>query len=133
MKFGIRVPSLKKRISARTSLKRMVRAKVRVPRGMGMVTNPKRALYNKVYNRTSVSVDRLASSSLKRSSSTGSSLLGLKIIGYIILIGFLIVVWPLGLLVLAYLAYRFFSKPKKVELLHEPLPDQVSDEGKIDD
>lgn len=59
MKFGVRTPSLKKRIAARTSVKRMVRAKVRVPKGYGMLTNPKKAMYNKVYNKTSVSVDGL--------------------------------------------------------------------------
>jgi hypothetical protein len=37
----------------------MVRAKIRMPRGMGMLTNPRRALYNRVYNRTSVSIDQL--------------------------------------------------------------------------
>lgn len=62
MKFGIRTPSLKRRISARTSLKRVVRHRVglKMPRGTGMLTNPKKALYNKVYNKTSISVDRLA-------------------------------------------------------------------------
>ncbi|OQA93089.1 MAG: hypothetical protein BWY24_00730 [Microgenomates group bacterium ADurb.Bin219] len=61
MKFGIRTPSLKRRISARTSWKRYVRHSLglKAPRGMGILTNPKKALYNKVYNKTSVSVDRL--------------------------------------------------------------------------
>lgn len=35
------------------------RAGLKAPRGWGWVTNPKRAAYNRVYNRTSVSVDRL--------------------------------------------------------------------------
>lgn len=59
MKFGIRTPSLTRRIAARTSVKRMVRAKIRMPRGMGMITNPKKAIYNRVYNKTSISVDSL--------------------------------------------------------------------------
>lgn len=61
MKFGIRTPSLKRRIAARTSWKRIVRHSMglKAPRGMGILTNPKKALYNRVYNRTSVSVDRL--------------------------------------------------------------------------
>ena len=54
MKFGIRIPSLKKRLAARTSIKRMIRSKVRMPRGLGFLTNPKKALYNRVYNRTSL-------------------------------------------------------------------------------
>jgi hypothetical protein len=55
MKFGFRIPSLNKRIAARTSLKRFVRHNLgfKAPRGFGWLTNPKRALYNRVYNRTS--------------------------------------------------------------------------------
>lgn len=59
MKFGIRTPSLKRRIAARTSLKRMVRHNLgmKMPRGMGMVSNPKRAVYNKIYRRTTISAE----------------------------------------------------------------------------
>lgn len=55
MKFGFRIPSITKRIAARTSLKRVVRHNLglKAPRGLGWITNPKKALYNKVYNRTS--------------------------------------------------------------------------------
>ena len=54
MKFGFQKPSLKKRIAARTSLKRYARhsLKLKAPRGMGWLTNPKRALYNRIYSRT---------------------------------------------------------------------------------
>lgn len=54
MKFGIRTPSLKKRIAARTSVKRMARHSLglKAPRGMGWVTNPKKAAYNRIYSRT---------------------------------------------------------------------------------
>ena len=54
MKFGFRIPNLNKRIAARTSLKRYVRQNLgfKAPRGLGWVTNPKKALYNRVYNRT---------------------------------------------------------------------------------
>jgi len=31
----------------------------KAPRGMGMFTNPKKALYNKLYNQTTASIDRL--------------------------------------------------------------------------
>jgi len=56
MKIGFRIPSLKKRIVARTSWKRMVRHNLglKAPRGWGWITNPKKAAYNRVYNRTSV-------------------------------------------------------------------------------
>ncbi|MGL5019436.1 MAG: hypothetical protein ACRDBP_14975 [Luteolibacter sp.] len=55
MKFGFRKPSIRKRIAARTSLKRVVRHSLglKAPRGWGWLTNPKKAAYNRVYNRTS--------------------------------------------------------------------------------
>lgn len=61
MRFGVRRPSIKGRISARTSWKRYVRHSMgfKAPRGAGWFTNPKKALYNRVYNRTTVSVDDL--------------------------------------------------------------------------
>jgi hypothetical protein len=54
MKFGFRKPSIKKRIAARTSVKRAVRHRLglKAPRGWGWLTNPKKAAYNRVYNRT---------------------------------------------------------------------------------
>ena len=54
MKFGFRIPNLNKRIAARTSLKRYVRQNLgfKAPRGWGWLTNPKKALYNTVYNKT---------------------------------------------------------------------------------
>lgn len=61
MKFGMRMPSLKGRISARTSWKRYVRQSMglKAPRGWGWLTNPKKAAYNRVYNRTTFSLDSL--------------------------------------------------------------------------
>ena len=55
MKFGFRIPSISKRIAARTSVRRIVRHNlgVKAPQGGGWVTDPKKALYNKVYNKTS--------------------------------------------------------------------------------
>ncbi|MFM8179544.1 MAG: hypothetical protein ACKOAG_10240 [Candidatus Kapaibacterium sp.] len=54
MKFGFRTPSIKKRIAARTSVKRFVRHSMglKAPRGMGWLTDPKKAAYNRVYNKT---------------------------------------------------------------------------------
>lgn len=61
MKFGMRKPSLKKRISARTSIKRQVihRARLKMPRGWGWLRNPKKYAYNKVYNKTSFDIFKL--------------------------------------------------------------------------
>jgi hypothetical protein len=54
MKFGIRIPSINKRIAARTSVKRIIRHNLgfKAPKGFGWITNPKKALYNRVYNKT---------------------------------------------------------------------------------
>lgn len=63
MKFGIRKPSIKKSISARTKGKvtRGIK-KVLIPgygnKGMGIL-HPKKALYNKIYNKTTVSLKDL--------------------------------------------------------------------------
>ena len=55
MKFGFRIPSLSKRIAAHTSWKRVVRHNLglKAPKGFGWFTDPKKAAYNKVYNKTS--------------------------------------------------------------------------------
>lgn len=64
MKIGIRTPSLKKSLKARTTgrLKRAVK-KTYNPlygkKGMGLATDPKKAIYNKVYEK--VTVDSLES------------------------------------------------------------------------
>jgi hypothetical protein len=58
MKFGLRTPSLKKSIAARFSLERVIRHNVglKAPKGYGWFTNYKKALYNRVYNRTTFSL-----------------------------------------------------------------------------
>ena len=59
MKFGLRTPSLKKRLSARTSgaMKRKIKRAL-IPgygrKGRGWLTNPRKALYNKIYRKTTV-------------------------------------------------------------------------------
>lgn len=61
MKFGVRAPSLKKSVKARTTgkAKRKIK-KALIPgygkKGMGWIKNPKKAAYNKVYNKTSFSI-----------------------------------------------------------------------------
>lgn len=62
MKFGFRTPSLKRRIAARTSWKRIVRHSMglKMPRGYGFLTSPKRALYNKVYRKTTFGIEDIA-------------------------------------------------------------------------
>lgn len=61
MKIGMRKPSLKKSIKARTTgqLKRKVKKAI-IPgygkKGMGWIRDPKRAMYNKVYRKTTFSI-----------------------------------------------------------------------------
>ena len=61
MKIGIRKPSIKKSLKARPTgkLKRKVKSEV-VPlygkKGTGLIKDPKKAVYNKVYNKTSFSI-----------------------------------------------------------------------------
>jgi len=54
VRIGFRVPSLRKRVSARTSLRRAVRHRLglKAPRGWGWITNPRKAAYNRIYSRT---------------------------------------------------------------------------------
>lgn len=85
MKFGFRTPSLTKRIAARTSPKRILAHKVglKAPRGMGGLTNPKKAAYNKIYNKTTI--DPLKGLGRVTGSPSGGVLDG--IVGLISLIG----------------------------------------------
>ena len=59
MKFGIRTPSISRSIRARTTgaLTRSIKRSINPlygKKGMGWVRNPKKALYNKVYHKTSI-------------------------------------------------------------------------------
>lgn len=61
MKFGVRKPSLKRSIKARTTgrAKRSVK-KALIPgygkKGAGWIKNPKKAAYNKIYKKTTFSI-----------------------------------------------------------------------------
>lgn len=61
MKFGMRKTSLKRSIAARTTGKaKRALKRALIPgygkKGMGYITNPKKALYNKIYNKTTFSI-----------------------------------------------------------------------------
>lgn len=61
MKFGFRKPSLKKKIKAKTTgkMKRSINKAIKPgygKKGMGLLKNPKKSLYNKAYNKTSFSL-----------------------------------------------------------------------------
>ena len=61
MKIGLRTPSIKKMAGARTTgkINRKLKSSINPlygKSGMGIVNDPKKAIYNKVYNQTTVSV-----------------------------------------------------------------------------
>ncbi len=61
MKFGMRTPSLKKSVKAMTTgkAKRAIKKALDPTygkKGMGMIKNPKKAIYNKVYKKTTFSL-----------------------------------------------------------------------------
>ena len=61
MRLGMRKPSIKKSLKARTTgkLKRSAKKAI-IPgygkKGMGWIKNPKKAAYNKIYKKTSFSI-----------------------------------------------------------------------------
>ncbi len=70
MKFGFRTPSLKKSISARTTgrLNRAIKRAI-VPgygkKGIGMISDPQKALYNKIYKKTTIGISDIFKNSDK--------------------------------------------------------------------
>ena len=71
MKIGMRTPSLKKSLKARTTSKwKRQTKKALIPgygqKGVGWIKNPKKALYNKVYHKTTFGLSDLFKSSKKR-------------------------------------------------------------------
>ena len=78
MKVGIRKPSIKKSVKAKTTgkLKRSVKRSIDPTygkKGAGWINDPKKAAYNKVYNKTTVGVNSLSSKSHSNASSNKSS------------------------------------------------------------
>ncbi len=69
MKTGFRTPSVSKSISARTTgrVKRSVKSSINPlygKKGMGYINNPQKAVYNKVYNKTTSSIFNYSSKSV---------------------------------------------------------------------
>ncbi len=61
MKIGLRTPSLKKMVKSRTTgrVKRAMKKSINPiysKKGIGFVTQPKKAVYNKIYKKTSFSI-----------------------------------------------------------------------------
>ena len=95
MKIGIRTPSLKKSFKARTTgrAKRAVKRSINPAygkKGMGWVNDPKKAAYNKVYNKTTVSAKDLVKG---KSSKSSVSVIGTAIVFITILLMIMIIVF----------------------------------------
>lgn len=77
MKIGVRTPSIKKSVSARTTgrinreIKRAVNP-VCGKKGMGWINDPKCAAYNKIYNKTTVSAKELIEGNSNNNDTQGS-------------------------------------------------------------
>lgn len=61
MKFGLRTPSIKKMVKSRTTgrVKRAMKKSINPiysKKGIGFVTEPKKAVYNRIYKKTSFSI-----------------------------------------------------------------------------
>lgn len=70
MKFGFRKPSIKSSIKARTTgkIKRSVKRAVNPlygKKGMGFINDPEKAVYNKIYNKTTIDVRDVVDNSVK--------------------------------------------------------------------
>ena len=74
MKVGMRKPSLKKSFKARTTgkVKRQIKRAINPmygKKGMGWVNNPKKAAYNKIYNKTTFGVNDIVRAAASNSKS----------------------------------------------------------------
>ena len=83
MKIGMRTPSLKKSLKARTTSKWKRQAKRAIipgygKKGVGWIKNPKKAMYNKVYHKTTFGLSDLLKPSKKRKKKTTKSQTSIK-------------------------------------------------------
>lgn len=118
MKIGLRKPSLKKSFKAMTTgkAKRKLK-KALIPgygkKGVGLLKNPKKAIYNKIYTKTTIGAkDLLKNKKTKKRKETPVSNINnpkesnliINIIIWLFVIGFFIAILPF------YLIYLFFKK-----------------------
>lgn len=94
MKVGLRKPSFKKSIKARTTgkLERQIKRFINPlygKKGMGYINDPKKAIYNKIYNKTTVSVndiidiDSISSTKSRNNSLTGTTGIIVELLDFI--------------------------------------------------
>lgn len=88
MKYGVRKPNVKKSIKARTTgkVKRQMKKTVNPlygKKGMGVINDPKKATYNAVYNRMTVSATDIFEHNNEEPQSSNDSLSAGDIFGLI--------------------------------------------------
>jgi len=112
---------LKRRLTARTSVKRAVRHSlgVKAPRGLGIFTNPKKAFYNALYSRSSFSIDRLFSGGRRKSKIGGAQAWTWIIaiaLAYILIEAYWKIILIVGIGVIAlWFMIKVLSDPKTIE------------------
>lgn len=88
MKIGVRTPSIKKSVSARTTgrINREIKKSINPvygKKGMGWINDPKKAAYNKIYNKTTISAKDIVNNKSSFSEGIGAIF---NLIGNIIMI-----------------------------------------------
>ncbi|WP_334686082.1 hypothetical protein [Clostridium tertium] len=89
MKIGVRKPSIKKSIKAKTTAKakRAVKSSVNPlygKKGMGYINDPQKAVYNKVYNKTTIDAKDMFENNIDNTNSDASPIGVLGCLGAII-------------------------------------------------
>ena len=111
MKIGLRKPSPKKSFKAMTTgkIKRKIKKTI-IPgygkKGTGLFKNPKKAIYNKVYHKTTFGIKDLVKTKRKKTSKNKDSNLIVDIFVWLFVISFFIAILPF------YLIYHIIFKKK---------------------
>lgn len=129
MKFGMRKPSIKRSISARTTgkMKRTIKKTFNPlygKKGMGYINNPKKAVYNKVYNKTTFSLKDVLKPRSKNTNSKSSGRFRASLPVILLVVGLFTL--PVGLIFIAVGAFQLVAKRKYNH------PDDASQEGSAD-
>ena len=111
MKIGLRKPSPKKSFKAMTTgkIKRKIKKTIIQgygKKGTGLFKNPKKAIYNKVYHKTTFGIKDLVKTKRKKTSKNKDSNLIVDIFVWLFVISFFIAILPF------YLIYHIIFKKK---------------------
>lgn len=105
---------------------------IKAPRGLGFITNPKKAFYNKIYNKTSFGVDSLTKQGGQMRPAVSGKTLGKTtslLLSISLAILLLVIYWPLGIAYIGYKTIRSFLNKKKRVDAAEPTDDTAKSVG----